>query len=228
MGKVGAAVGVALGAVLALMMGLLVFAGSNADRTPGLSGVVCAPAGGAPGDPVAGFADSQLANAAAIVAAGVEIGAPQRAHVIAVATAMQESSLFIYANSTVAESMQVPHERVGSDHDSVGLFQQRASWGSVTERMDAKTSALLFYEQLLALPGWESLSLTVAAQRVQISAFPDAYSRWEQPANEVVGSVAGIECGTPGGVVAPNPNAQLVIDRALSDFDAAGAALAGR
>jgi cell wall-associated NlpC family hydrolase len=223
--KAGLVAGTAVAfAVLALML-LLTVIGGEEDQLTGLRGVVCAPPGGEPGDPVAGFAGNQLANAAAIVAAGTEVGAPQRAHVIAVATAMQESQLLMYANATVPESLQLPHDRVGSDHDSVGLFQQRgAGWGSVAERMDPRTSARLFYEALLALPDWESMPLTVAAQQVQISAFPDAYAKWEQPANEVVGSIAGIVCtGGPGdvAVLPPNPLAQQVIDRALSQMGVA-------
>lgn len=207
----------ALGAVLAAFLGLLVVVGSD-EQTPGLNGVVCAPAGGAPGDPVSGFSGPQLAYAAAIVAAGVEMGAPQRAQVIAVATAMQEASLLMYANSGDAASLALPHDRVGNDHDSVGLFQQRPGWGPVEVRMDAKASAKLFYDKLLALPGWDSMPLAEAAQSVQISAFPDAYARWEQPANEVVGSVAGITCtgGTGVGELPTNPLAKTVVQRALS------------
>jgi cell wall-associated NlpC family hydrolase len=218
MWKVVVAAGVAAGSVLLAIVMLLVVVSTN-TQNPGQRGVVCAPPGGEPGDPVAGFEGNQLANAAAIVAAGTELGAPQRAHVIAVATAMQESKLLMYANDTVPDSLRLPHDRVGSDHDSVGLFQQRAGWGTVAERMEPQTSARLFYEALLALPDWESLPLTVAAQQVQISAFPDAYAQWEQPANEVVGSVAGIVCtGGPSDpeVRAPNPLAQDAIDRAVS------------
>jgi cell wall-associated NlpC family hydrolase len=207
-------------AMVSTLLALLVIVASTATQNAGQRGVVCAPPGRGPGDPVAGFAGNQLAYAASIVAAGMELGAPQRAHVIAVATAMQESQLLMYANEAAPESLQLPHDRVGSDHDSVGLFQQRAGWGTVAERMDPTISARLFYEALLALPDWESMPLTVAAQQVQISAFPDAYAKWEQPANEVVGSIAGIVC-TGGGagdpaVPAPNPLAQTTIDRAVS------------
>ena len=31
----------------------------------------------------------------------------------------------------------------------------------------------------MAVPGWETLPVTVAAQTVQRSAFPDAYAKWE-------------------------------------------------
>jgi hypothetical protein len=156
---------------------------------------VCVPAGGQPGDPVAGFSNSQLAHASAIVAAGQEMGVPERGQVIAVATAMQESGLKMYANDTVPASMLIPHEAIGSDHDSTGLFQQRtAGWGTLAQRMDAKESAKLFYAKLLALP-WQSLPLTVAAQRVQISAHPDRYAKWEGAATQVVAATSsGITC----------------------------------
>ncbi|WP_344441252.1 hypothetical protein [Kitasatospora nipponensis] len=36
-----------------------------------------------------------------------------------------------------------------------------------------------FYKALLEVPGWEQLPLTVAAQKVQRSGFPDAYAKWE-------------------------------------------------
>lgn len=134
----------------------------------------------------AGLSPEQLANAAWIVATGQALGVPQRGQVIAVAVAMQESTLWMYANDTVPASLQVPHQKVGRDYDSVGLFQQRPGWGSVAERMDPATSAKLFYRHLLALPGWEQLPVTVAAQTVQVSAYPNAYAKWENLATQLV------------------------------------------
>ncbi|GCD96955.1 cell wall-associated hydrolase [Embleya hyalina] len=60
--------------------------------------------------------------------------------------------------------------------------------------MDPKSSAKLFYARLIALPNWESLPLTIAAQKVQISAFPEAYAKWEKPANQIVGAIEGVKC----------------------------------
>jgi hypothetical protein len=54
---------------------------------------------------------------------------PRRALVVAVATAMQESNLHNLANDQIPESSRYPHQGSGTDHDSVGLFQQRASSG---------------------------------------------------------------------------------------------------
>lgn len=202
------------GALLMLLLTLAVGVGSNSNGSPtqpqGLPGVACAPAGWAPGQPVAGFKGEQLDNASAIVAAGVEMGAPRRAQVIAVATAMQESTLRNIAYG---------------DRDSVGLFQQRTPWAPTAVRMQPKESAKLFYRRLLAIKGWEQLPLTVAAQRVQISAFPDAYAQWEAKANQVVGAVTGVVCppagtpGTPGGTPEmPDQLASAVIARATSQI----------
>lgn len=133
----------------------------------------------------------QLRNAARIIQVGQELEVPPRGWVIAVATAMQESRLRNLANPTVRGSEQLPNEGVGSDHDSVGLFQQRAGWGSVQERMTPEYAARKFYEKLVEIPGWQQLPLTRAAQAVQVSAFPDAYAKHEALASKIVNSLAG-------------------------------------
>jgi len=120
--------------------------------------------------------DEMRANAAVIVQVGRELGVSDYGIVIALATAMQESSM---------------RNLSWGDLDSVGLFQQRpsAGWGTVEELTDPATAAHLFYEGragytrgLLDISGWESMALTDAAQRVQISAYPDAYAKWESAA----------------------------------------------
>jgi hypothetical protein len=186
---------------------------ARADIDDGLSGVVCAPPG-VPGAVVAGFGGHQLVNAGLVVAVGKEMRLPQRAWVVATAVAMAESHLQVLANARVPGSLALPHDGVGVDHDSVGLFQQRASWGPVGVRMDPRGGARLFFQRLIAVPGWEGLPLTVAAQRVQASAFPDAYARWEQPANAVIGSVQGIVCGP--GVVADRMASAFVFSEPLT------------
>jgi murein DD-endopeptidase MepM/ murein hydrolase activator NlpD len=135
---------------------------------------------------------TQVGHAAAIVQAGIDAGVPPRGWTIALATAMQESNLKMYANGTVPESLELPHEDVGYDHDSVGLFQQRyPMWGSLTELMDARTSAMKFYDSLLDVDGWQDMVLTEAAQAVQGSAFPNAYAKWESAALELTEALTG-------------------------------------
>lgn len=141
--------------------------------------------------PVAGLDQQQMDNAALIVKQGRAQGMPDRALVIAVATAMQESDLYNIASSAVPSSLQLPHQGVGSDHDSVGLFQQRASqgWGTVAQLMDPSSSARLFYSALSQVQGWQRMSVTAAAQAVQRSAFPGAYQKHASRAEQVVGAL---------------------------------------
>lgn len=73
--------------------------------------------------------------------------------------------------------------------DSRGLFQQRDPWGPLSVRMDPKGAAGLFYDRLVKVPNYLSIPLTQAAQSVQISAFPDAYAKWENAATEIAGSL---------------------------------------
>ncbi|MET7403051.1 hypothetical protein ABZS66_57180 [Dactylosporangium sp. NPDC005572] len=128
-------------------------------------------------------------NAVAIIEAGQQMGLPPRAYVVAISTALQESHLRVLANPNVPGSTSHPNEGVGYDHDSIGLFQQRPSWGSVEQLMDPHESARRFYARLVTIPGWVQLAVTVAAQTVQVSAFPDAYARWQPLAEQIVAAV---------------------------------------
>jgi hypothetical protein len=127
---------------------------------------------------------AQIGNARLVydVAGGLRL--PARAAVIGIATAMQESRL-----------ENVPY---GTD-DSLGLFQQRPSkgWGTPAEIMRPGSAAAAFYARLSRVPGWQSLPLTVAAQDVQHSAYPDAYARWEPLATDMAAAFGA--CGQPPG-----------------------------
>ncbi|MDI5940685.1 hypothetical protein QLR68_21595, partial [Micromonospora sp. DH15] len=141
--------------------------------------------------PVAGLSQLQMDNAKTIVDVGRDMKLPRRGLVVAVATAMQESNLHNLASDVLPESANYPHQGSGSDHDSVGLFQQRPSsgWGTVRDLMRPAYAARVFYEALLEVPGWEEMSVTAAAQAVQISAFPDAYAQHEERATTVVAAL---------------------------------------
>jgi len=143
--------------------------------------------------PVSGLDEDQMANAVSIVRAGQEMGVPRRGLVIAVATAMQESNLYNYASGVLPESQNYPHQAIGWDHDSVGLFQQRPSsgWGAVRDLMQPAYATKQFLSALLQIPGWQNMALTDAAQAVQVSAFPWAYAQHEWRAAEVVDAVLG-------------------------------------
>ncbi len=152
---------------------------------------------------VDGLDASQLAHAATIVSVGQERGLTTQAVRIALAVAAQESSFRNYANDgsgqlradqrDVSQSLRYPHDAVGRDHGSVNVFQQQYPWwGTLDELMDPVYAAGKFYDTLVTVDGWEQLPLTVAAQRVQRSAFPNAYSKWEPLADELVAALSGV------------------------------------
>lgn len=111
-----------------------------------------------------------------IAKAAKDKGLNLQAAIIGVGTALTEvgNPLKMFANSKVPESMNLPHDAVGSDHDSVGLFQQRPSWGPTADLMNAYKSAGLFYDKLKTFD-WQAMAKGAAAQKVQVSAFPDRY-----------------------------------------------------
>lgn len=133
------------------------------------------------GGSVGSWDADQRANAVTIVRVGAQLAVPQRGWVIAVATAIQESRLRNLGNLG---------DR--NDHDSVGLFQQRPSqgWGTPAQLTDPVYAATAFYRALLRVPGWQRLPLTVAAQRVQVSAYPQAYAKHEAAATALVDAAA--------------------------------------
>ncbi|MEH1013750.1 peptidoglycan DD-metalloendopeptidase family protein [Micromonospora sp. CPCC 206060] len=128
-----------------------------------------------------GYGDSQIRNAAIIIKVGTDMKVPPRGWVIAVATAMQESRL-----------SNLGHLGSRNDHDSLGLFQQRSSqgWGTPAQLQDPAYAARKFYEKLVTVKNWQQMSLTRAAQRVQRSAFPDAYAKHEPLATKIVDALA--------------------------------------
>ncbi|MFC4337443.1 hypothetical protein ACFPET_19785, partial [Salininema proteolyticum] len=134
--------------------------------------------------------DEQLENVASIIEAGREKGMSDEAIVVALSTAMQESTFYNrYSDNVPGSEQYTDSEHGGSDHDSVGLFQQREEWwGPVEEMMDPEQSAGKFYDALDNVDGWEDMSVTEAAQAVQNSAYPDAYAKHEGMARDLLSS----------------------------------------
>lgn len=135
--------------------------------------------------------DEMRQNASAIISIGRQLRIGDYGIVIALATAMQESSL---RNISFG------------DRDSIGLFQQRpsAGWGSKSQIMKPDFSIRAFFggpsspnrpgvRGLLDIPNWSSMSLTDAAQAVQISAHPFAYAKWEPSAWNWLAELDGLE-----------------------------------
>src|SRR3954470_6313665 len=119
----------------------------------------------------------QVANAATIAKVGRDRGLPERAIVIALATAQQESRL---------------RNLNYGDRDSLGLFQQRPSqgWGTPAQVRDPVYAAGRFYDHLVAVPHWQTGRLTDVAQAVQRSGFPEAYQKHEATAVALVKALA--------------------------------------
>jgi cell wall-associated NlpC family hydrolase len=121
---------------------------------------------------------AQLANAQIIAQVGINMGVPVPGEKIAIATALQESGL---------------RNLNYGDRDSLGLFQQRPSqgWGSPAQILSPRYAAERFYNRLLQVPAWRSMSTTDAAQAVQRSGFPDAYAKWENQAEALAAAFTG-------------------------------------
>ncbi|MBD0292645.1 MAG: hypothetical protein ICV70_03595 [Jiangellaceae bacterium] len=120
----------------------------------------------------------QAVNAATIAAVAERRGLPARAVTIALAAAYQESDL-----------RNLDH----GDRDSLGLFQQRPSqgWGSPDQILDPVYATDRFYDALVKVPDYRELPITVAAQRVQRSAYPDAYADHEARARALASALSG-------------------------------------
>ena len=120
----------------------------------------------------------QLVNAKAIVDTAKEMNLPARAQVIAVATSLQEANLH-----------NIGDLGARNDHDSLGLFQQRPStggWGTADQIQDPHHASTKFLERLETVDGWQDMPLTKAAQKVQVSAYPEHYAKHEQQAGDII------------------------------------------
>ncbi|GAA3346597.1 C40 family peptidase [Amorphoplanes nipponensis] len=179
---------VVTGAVGGLVLLLVIIIGAAAGVVSGVVGggqspaYACTATATTPGAAPVGLTAEQAGNAAVIVAVGQRMGVPPRGWVIAVATALQESGL-----------RNLGHLGPNNDHDSLGLFQQRPSmgWGTPAQIMTPDYAAGKFYERLQRVPRWQTLPLTDAAQVVQRSAYPDAYSKHETRAAAIVAAYTG-------------------------------------
>jgi len=147
-----------------------------AGRTIVIPGISTASVGGQ----VVPLSPTMRTNAKTIISVGRSLGVSDYGIVIALSAAAQESGL---VNLTTG------------DRDSVGLFQQRTSmgWGSRAQLLTPSYATKLFFggphnpnkgntRGLLDISGWQSMSVSKAAQAVQISAYPESYGKWETSA----------------------------------------------
>jgi hypothetical protein len=161
----------------------------------------------------------QGSSAATIAAVGRARGLPDRAVVLALATAQQESRL---------------RNLDYGDRDSLGLFQQRPSqgWGTDAQVQDPVYAAGMFYDRLVEIPGWDTGRLTDVAQAVQRSGFPEAYQQWEPLAAELTamlgsGEPSRLDCRyePAGAVSAADVSAVAAAELGVAAMPRAGGAV---
>ena len=175
--------------VVVLLFTIITGAGDDdaAAATCGASGTVSGTAvsvqsGDLPAK-VGPYSGDQVKNAAAIISIGKQRGLTQHAQQTALMAAMTESTL---------------NNLSGGDRDSAGLFQMRPSqgWGTHAQVTDISYAINLFYERLVKVPGWDSMSPGEAAQSVEGSAFPDAYATKAANAVEMMNALSGVTVST--------------------------------
>ncbi|WP_243722752.1 hypothetical protein [Actinomadura sp. 7K507] len=125
----------------------------------------------------------QGSNASTIAAVAFRKRLPERAVVIAYATAIQESRI-----------RNLP----GGDRDSVGMFQQRPSqgWGTPDKLRDPVITTSKFFDALVQVKGYLDHDLHIAAQEVQRSADGEAYAQHEDEGELLAAAFTGREPGT--------------------------------
>ncbi|WP_229075518.1 VCBS repeat-containing protein [Actinoplanes sp. DH11] len=129
----------------------------------------------------------RVSCARAVVGAVQARGLEVRAATIAMATVIVESTI-----QNISEEV---------DHDSLGLFQQRASWGSRQQRLDPVWATNAFLNKMLSLypdGSWRTRPVGQVAQAVQVSAYPSRYE--PQAADGAI--IAGSLFSGTGGVAA--------------------------
>lgn len=192
--------------------GLLLLVGGVGDepaQTGLLAGSACATSG-----PIAGISDAAAANGRVVAAVSVARGGDQAA-LIALMTGLTESGLRRLTNPNDPAGNSFANDGVGSDHDSLGIFQQRPSWGTAAQRMEPVASTNLFLDRLLSLPGWRAAPPWQTAQSVQVSAFADG-SNYRAQLDRAVGILNAVkadsasrDCGGNGvGQPPPGPVGQ--------------------
>jgi hypothetical protein len=147
----------------------------------------------------------QMSNANTVLSVGSSMQARRKVLVVSIMVAIQESTL-----------INVDHGDVAGP-DSRGLFQQRANWGSETDRMDQATSSRLFFNAAIKLDAAEpTVPYWTLANDVQGSAHPLAYQQWRAEAERFVAAF-GIPGQDNGEAVAPF-NGSAPGDAAGGDF----------
>jgi hypothetical protein len=156
-------------------------------------------------------------NAATMVSVVISRKLPERAAVLVIGAALQESKL-----------TNIPPG--DGDRDSVGILQQRPSqgWGTAEQLSDIRFATGKFLDQLVKIPNWQTIPLADAVQAIQVSADGSAYARHEGQAQQIADGLMGakpasVSCTfgkptevTSSTVVARQLAAELPIDKPVA------------
>lgn len=176
--------------------------------------IVDAPVGPPPTPPPPVVLTPLQQNALTVINVGAAMGISVLGQKMALCCALDESGMRMLANSTVPESLNYPHEGVGSDGQSCGPFQQQAQWGwgTVAQEMDWTASSTMFYQHLARLaynsgaqPVWMYI------QDVQGSGTPDGsnYEAQWAAAQALYNTVTSITPVPPGDDMSAAAEAQI-------------------
>lgn len=174
------------------------------------------------------LSSAQVRNAKALYEAGVKRHATYNEQIALLEVGLVESRLRVLANNgkglqpyckkrgggrltssdvakLASDSQALPHDGLGGDCDSMGIFQQRPlmGWGTVEQTMsiDQSVANFLGSEDSVAssggmrkIPGAADMDPGVVAQKVQRSGVPDAYGKWSTAARDLVASMGTVRC----------------------------------
>lgn len=222
----------ALGALLLpVVMVAGVLGGGEASPNPGAGGSCELADVGATLSDGSTVTDEMVANATVIIDVGRTLSVPDEGLVIALTAALVESGL-----------RNLDHG-MGS---SLGLFQQLDAWAPAADRMNPPVAAAMFFQGgqagqpgLLDIEGWQDMFPGDAAQAVQRSGFPLAYSQRVDDAQRIFSAVSGTaaECQSPselaavitvgGGEITVAAAIAPSLQALLDDAGAAGIVLGG-
>ena len=106
--------------------------------------------------------------------------------------------------AAVRRSLNHPHDDVGNNLDSVGIFQQRptSGWGPPEILIDPVKSAELFFDELVRVPGWRTMPPWESAQAVQSSPSSDG-EIYRDSYDRATGIVALVSSTLPPGTSVP-------------------------
>lgn len=188
---------------------------------------------GAGGDGQWTLTEEQKATAIGLYSGAVQANATSFEAALVLGAAMQESTLQVFANELVPESLNHPHHAVatptttdGTAVDTLGPLQQRpsAGWGAIADLMNPAYAARAFLggtggPNAGSPPGLRdivsgTLPFADSIEAVQVSGEGEKYAKWEIPA---VYLVEQLEAGTvqtcaalSGDIAAPLENWPLV------------------